>query len=373
MTAKKRRSRLFAFAIGLLGTCVVAEIVLRFLPVSTPLRPRPVNAEHPVFQYEPDRSFVFSRDWNFAVANKGRINNDGFVNDRDYVEKDAHALLALIGDSFIEAAMVPYPETAQARLAQVLEGRARVYSFAASGAPLSQYLVWADYARQKYAPDALVISVVGNDFDESLASVSICPGQHHFVPNAKGELELRRFDFEPSAVGPLVYSSALVRYVNLNLKLATRCKALAHSLFGRENPDGGEAFVGNTWAKVTPERLAQSDQVIDAFLRLLPEKSGLPNTKILFLLDGMRPELYDEKALEAASSSYFATMRTHFIVKARTLGYEVIDLQAFFVDQYLRTGARFEFPTDYHWNGNGHAVVANAVQSSVVFDTLRKR
>jgi hypothetical protein len=372
MSSKKRRSRLIAFGLGLAGVLLVAEIALRFMPVSTPLRPAAVNAEHPVFKYEPDRSFVFSRDWNFAVANKGRINNDGFVNDSDYVERDDPPLLAVIGDSFIEAAMVPYAETVQARLAKELEGRARVYSFAASGAPLSQYLVWAEYARDKYAPAALAIAVVGNDFDESLASVSICPGQHHFVPNERGELELRRFDYEPGTMGRIVYASALARYVNLNLRLATRVKAMKRSIFGPATSEGTETFVGNTWSRVTPERLAQSDQVIDTFLRLLPEKSGLPSTKILFVLDGMRPELYDENALAAASPSYFATMRDHFTTKARALGYEVVDLQPRFIEQHRRDGSRFEFPTDYHWNGNGHAVVAHAIQSSAVFESVRR-
>lgn len=371
MAARKRRSRLLALGLGFVFVCVAAEIVLRFLPVSTPLRPRPVNAEHPVFQFEPNHSFVFSRDWNFAVASKGWINNDGFVNDRDYVAQDEKPLVAVVGDSFIEAVMVPYRQTAHGRLAQALEGKTRVYSFAASGAPLSQYLVWAEYARNTYAPDALVISVVGNDFDESLASYSICPGQHHFVPDEHGKLQLQRFDFEPNPIGPIVYASAFVRYVNLNLKLSTRLKTLKRSIFGPERTAGPDLYVGNTPAAHTPERLAQSDTVIDTFLDLLPEKSGLPRERILFVIDGMRPELYDEAALAAATASYFGTMRGHFIVKARARGYEVMDLQAYFIDRHRRDGSRFEFPTDYHWNGTGHEVVARAIQDSVVYGTVR--
>src|SRR5215218_9782103 len=126
MSNKPRRSRLLAFALGFLIVVVIAEIVLRFRPVSTGLRPRPVNAEHTVFQYEPSHSFVFSRDWNFAVANEGWINNDGFVNAQDYVVNDTKPLLAVIGDSFIEAAMVPYEQTVQGRLAKQLDGIARV-------------------------------------------------------------------------------------------------------------------------------------------------------------------------------------------------------------------------------------------------------
>ena len=80
---------------------------------------------------------------------------------------DKPPLLAVVGDSMIEAAMVPYRETLQARLAKELAGRLRVYSFAAAGAPLSQYLIWARHAVREYGAQALLISVVSNDFDQS--------------------------------------------------------------------------------------------------------------------------------------------------------------------------------------------------------------
>jgi len=51
-------------------------------------------------------------------------------------------------------------------LAKLFEGKLRFYSFAASGAPLSQFLVWARYAVSKFKARALVINVVGSDFDQ---------------------------------------------------------------------------------------------------------------------------------------------------------------------------------------------------------------
>ena len=138
MTETKRRSRLKALLLGCAITLVVLEIVLRCVPVSTGLRPEAVDAEHPVYHFEPDHSFVFSRDWNLALANKGHVNNVGFVNDQDYVAQDDKPLVAIVGDSFIEAQMVPYAGTAQGRLATKYANSARVYSFAAAAAPLSQ-------------------------------------------------------------------------------------------------------------------------------------------------------------------------------------------------------------------------------------------
>src|SRR5262249_4657998 len=116
----------------------LAELVLRFLPVATWLHPLSVTAENPVLHFTPNRDFVYSKRWDMIMANRGHVNNAGFVNDRDYRLEDAKPLLAVVGDSFIEATMVPFPETMHGRLAEALDRQLRVYSFAASGAPLSQ-------------------------------------------------------------------------------------------------------------------------------------------------------------------------------------------------------------------------------------------
>ena len=162
------KDRLFA-VLAVTGSIVVwllgAEMVLRFLPVATGLWALPVNASQPVFRFTPNRDFLFSRDWNFSLVNHGHVNNDGFINDENYAETDPRPLLAVVGDSYVEAAMVPNGKTFYRRLAEKLKQNGRVYSFGASGAPLSQYLVWAQYAAQKYRPAGLAIVVVGNDFD----------------------------------------------------------------------------------------------------------------------------------------------------------------------------------------------------------------
>ena len=72
--------------------------------------------------------------------------------------------------------MMPYAETVQGRLARALAGDFRVYSFAASGAPLSQYLVWARHAVRDYGARGVAINVVVNDFDESHVAYGGTPG-----------------------------------------------------------------------------------------------------------------------------------------------------------------------------------------------------
>ena len=91
LSGSAMRNALFAVmsvALSLLVCLLAVEIVLRFLPVATGLWTLPVNEAQPVFRFSPNRDFLFSRDWNFSLVNRGRINNDGFVNDQDYVAND---------------------------------------------------------------------------------------------------------------------------------------------------------------------------------------------------------------------------------------------------------------------------------------------
>ena len=131
-------------------TLLVLEVVLRFMPVSTGLASMPVNAASPVFHFTPNRLYVYSHGWQMERVRRGRANNEGWIDAQDYRRDDPSPLLAVIGDSYVEGLMVPEADTVQARLARTLAGKLRVYSFAASGAPLSQYLIWAGHAVHEY-------------------------------------------------------------------------------------------------------------------------------------------------------------------------------------------------------------------------------
>jgi hypothetical protein len=357
-----RRERLLG-TIVVVATLIVVlglvEAMLRFLPVSTGFRAVSVSAESPVFHFMPNRDFVFSREWNMAMANRGHVNNAGFANDQDYREDDALPLLAVIGDSYIEAAMVPYPETLHGRLASALSGKLRVYSLGVSGAPLSQYLIWSRHAVQKYGAEALVINVIGNDFDESHSAYRTAPGFWHYVPDEKGVLRLRLFEYRPSVLGRIVYASALARYLVFNLDLIHQWNQLKSLVFG--GPAMAQPqHAGNTAFDAGPIRVRDSLAVIDAFFRDLPEMTNLPPSRILFVVDGLR---YPDTAT-AAKGSYFEIMRSTFLRKAHSFGYDAIDLDPLFFEHHRRTGERFDFPRDAHWNSIGHGVAFKAVAAS---------
>lgn len=59
-----------SIAIGILVALLTMELGLRFLPVNEGARPRDVDQEHPVRSLEPNRTFLWSADWNFAIVNR---------------------------------------------------------------------------------------------------------------------------------------------------------------------------------------------------------------------------------------------------------------------------------------------------------------
>lgn len=355
---------------------IVAEAALRLLPVASGLRTQGVNQANPVFHMAPNRDYVYSRDWDLAMVNRGRINNAGFANDQDYV-RDGPPLLAVIGDSYIEALMVPYAETLQGRLAKALAGKARVYSFGASGAPLSQYLVWARNAVREYGAAALLINVVGNDFDESLADYRVAQGFWLYAAKPDGGLKLELVDYRPGILRAAAGYSAFMRYAFFNLRVQDapqNLAAAANGLFARlhagADPErtadaaAQPQYAGNTAAAADEARMKKSLAVIDAFFADLPVMTGLPADRIVFTLDGFR---YPEAA-SGAAGSYFDVMRREFMARAGARGYEAIDLDPAFFARHRATGERFDFPPrDGHWNANGHAVAAGeALKSRVV-------
>ena len=111
-------------------------------------------------------------------------------------------------------------------------------------------------------------------------------------------------------------------------------------------------------------RIADSESAVDAFLEVLPESSGLDPERIVFVVDGMRPDLYDDKVLERAKGSYVGVMRPYFIDNATKRGYETIDMQPVFAAYYRTHRERFEWPQDSHWNALGHAVCFEALSRS---------
>ena len=370
----RRRTALLAFiacVLGLTFVLVALEGVMRFLPVREGLETQPVNRDAPYLHFKPNNDVLFSMGWNFEIVNRVHVNNFGFVNDQDYDASLATPLLAVVGDSFVEAAQVPYAQSVHGRLARAVGGKGRVYSFGTSGSALSQYLAYARLARDRFRPRGLAVVVIGNDFDESLLEYKSDPGFHYLARRPDGRFELELVPYAPSLFHSALRRSALARYVHGNGFVGAAARRIA-SLAG-----GGEEYVANTVAQADAGKLEASRDAVDYFLAELPASSGVSPDRIVLVVDGLRPQLYDAQALERVKSSYFMQMRSYLMDEARRKGYRVADLEPRFIQRHARDGVRFEWVVDSHWNAYGHEEAAAAILESgvptAVFGTLPAR
>jgi len=343
-------------AVSVALTALVLEAVLQFMPVHQGFQSVAVNREQPVFHARPARIVTSSRDWDFFNARDVRVNNVGFRNDQDYTVEGQRPLIAVVGDSYVEALQVDYADSFFARLAADLDGGARVYSFGFSGAPLSQYLIWARYARDTFQADYLVVVVISNDFDESLGVWKRGQGFHHYEACAEADYCLTRVDYEPAVYRPLVEASALGRYLLYNLQILEIGRKIELLLQGSGEGDEPR-FVGNVEVEVDPKRLEDSRLAIELFFRDLPAYAGLPPERICFVVDGR----VEDETRDVFDESFFGRTRRYFIDRAEAGGYGVIDMRPVFAYRFTRDGERFESERDGHWNELGHAVVAEVL------------
>lgn len=333
---------------------LMLEVFLRFLPVNEGFSFVDVSKDDPVFRATPNQDVVSSEHWDFFAAQTLHVNNAGFRNDQDYSRDHDLPLIAVIGDSYVEAVQVPYAETFFGRLQKDLQAKAEVYSFGYSGAPLSQFLIWSQYAHQNFDNDYLVVNIAGGDFAESFARYKQGPGFHHYVECGDDSYCLNLVDFHRSRLGAAVKHSALARYLVYNLRvlsLSASGQALWDSLF---HAAAEPAYVGNVSVEASEQRQRDGKRAVDLFLQDMPALAGLPAERITLVFDG---RLY-EQSDASFDDSYFGRLRQYFMARARELGMNVVDMRPVFSQHYREHGVHFESPRDGHWNALGHELVA---------------
>jgi acetyltransferase AlgX (SGNH hydrolase-like protein) len=336
---------------------LLLEGAFRLLPVASPPPLQPVTRSEPIAHFAPNSDYVYSAGWNFAIRSHKHANNYGFNNLADYHPEEHTPLFMVIGDSFVEAHEVDAGKSAPELLNASLRGAGRVYSIGLSGAALPQYLASAAYACASFNPGGLAFFIIGNDFDESLLKYNQDGQLHHFDDD--GRLVLTGYELPMTK--KVLRHSAFIRYVMYNMVTGARLNQIRTLL-------GGPGPLASAHAASDEEHLADSKKAVDYFLAQLPQRCSLAPSAILFVLDAVRPEIYAAATMPAAmETSYHARMRAYFALQARARGYEILDMQPVFIERHARDGARFEFPTDKHWNALGHRLVADQVRKSVAY------
>ncbi len=144
-----------------------------------------------------------------------RINSLGLRNpsELDYKKPEGAYRILLLGDSFVEAMQVAYPETFGQRMAQMLNeaGALRagepvhieVVSAGVGGWGTDQQLLWLQHEGYKYDPDLIVLAFfAGNDFMNNympLELANVGAVRKPWFELRGDELYLHDFPFDPDA------------------------------------------------------------------------------------------------------------------------------------------------------------------------------
>jgi hypothetical protein len=348
--------------VSTLFTLAMFEIVLRFMPVAWAPPVQPPTADNPIQRFAPNIFYTWSLGWNFYVVIHGRTNAQGFIANFDYDATATTPLVAVVGDSFIEALQVPFAESLTGQLQAAMGNRGRAYAFAQSGSPLSQYIAYVQHASATYHPQKVIVSVVENDFDESVFTHRKRDGIYHLYPRADGGFDFKLTPLpEPSSIEWILRHSALALYLARNVGVSNLVDWFKPKT--AKAGDGSNVYFGQTLAAADSERIEEGEQVIAWFLTILPQAASLTSRDIVIVIDGMRP--HDTAAVAAVQSSYFGQLRAKLISEAKVRGFQVIDMETVFRAAYAVDRLPFEYPSDGHWNPHGHAVVAAAVRQAL--------
>jgi hypothetical protein len=139
-------------------------------------------------------------------------------------------LIAVIGDSYVEAVQVDYDKSFPYLLEAALNNESpdrpvQVYSFGHSGANLAHYAHVVETVVARYQPDLVIVNIAHNDFLECLTgyarvdnwSVRVTPdGLKEVSPEPAPDLKRKR----------LLRRSAAVRYLVVNLSILSRARTL---------------------------------------------------------------------------------------------------------------------------------------------------
>jgi hypothetical protein len=357
MSIKKIFQNVLALSLGFFFIFIILEIVFTFLLPASKVPKSMWNQDYKIPSFKPGTTGKYSIGKYCYKAGEWYINNEGWNSPYDYLRND-NQTIAIFGDSYIEALQVDIKKSLGPILQEKLGNHFNVYSFGTSGAPLSQYLQLARYAHQKFAPSIMVLNLVHNDFDESIAGET----------NSKIYLRYRKMNdsvfmedviekFPEASLGFNVLNSfATGRYLIHNLKI----REIDFRSFLYDKKNVNESYNANTNVNKV---LAQKNEIKKVTeIILLQFKKEFPSTRLILLMDGLRKEIYQNTPLQESNIFWMNTMVKDLASQHKI---EFLDLTIPFRDDFKKRMTHFEFPFDWHWNEHGHKIAAESLLKQI--------
>ena len=252
--------------------------MFRFLPVSESSNLQNTDINNDILHFKPNVKIrkTLGPFFNYSVVKA--TNDMGYFSDENKSDIGLRKVVAVVGDSFVEAAHVATPNTFHG----ILQKDFKEYSFipmGVSGSPLSQYLAFIKEIKKELDPVLFIIPIINNDFDESLAKNIQMPGFYQYDSDFNLVISKHRtkewyIDF--------LKRSAFIRYLYLDFKITSKLNAIASS------SDEDNAL----YKDYGKSKYEETKLVINKFLSDL--QVVVEDTQVLFVLDADRSALYQK-------------------------------------------------------------------------------
>jgi hypothetical protein len=349
-----------AMIVGAVGTLLAMELALQCLPVSSATA-RDYYIDPVVLSSPPRHRWHTATGWDLRNAQTLRANNLGFASDVDFTPDDN--AIALIGDSYVEASMLPGADRPGRQLARALRTGRPVYDFGAPGSALLDYAERIRLASTRLAVRDFVILMEAGDVRQSLCG----SGNVHGPCLDRVTLEPRVETVSPpSSAKRWISRSALAQYLVSQLKLDVH--RLPSQLFEDTAPapagrhDDAVAATSSSRAEPMPRGVheAMVNRVATAFFDRL---QGLAIRRLVVVVDGWRRPHEPEPGNDWSDISI---ERELFMQIARGKGAIVIDAEPLYREHWRHSSLSLDVgPYDGHMNALGVKLVTRAMAEAL--------
>jgi hypothetical protein len=284
------------------------------------------------------------------IKAKWHINNMGWLSDRDYFVDNNKPVIAVIGDSYVEALHVNSDKNLVANLQNKLPDYS-CYSFGSSGGELGHYLQMSRYVHSYFHPKVMVFNLTDSDVLGSLQSNA--DGGLYFTIGSNGITELPIKPYVPSSINRFLRKSAIARYFKLN-------KQISGNNTAPSNPQKNSESITSDIMTINKYQIITDY----AFSKIRTEN---PATSIVIVINGPISDIYRGKKQD--KNIEFSKIIAN---NAHKYGFYVIDMAPPMIALYTQNNLKFDFDNNLHWNEYGHRVVADQIykymiQSEIVF------
>jgi lysophospholipase L1-like esterase len=325
---------------------IILEVVFRFIVVASDPPRQFMDRENKIMRFDTtgkrDGVSTFGR----FGQQQGRwhVNDAGWLSDVEYHTKAERVkpLIAVIGDSYVEALQVDHDKNFVALLREALGDSFDVYAFGLSDTPLSGYLHLARYVDRVYDPDVLIVTLCYNDFDESVRELHFGPNFLQVSVRDSSVVEIQPVPRTYNRLKRFLFHFATMRYLY----------SLAPNFFHKLNWNTTRPSASNE--NIAADEVRGNRAVVSRATRYLLETLCRENSarKVYVIMAAPRSDIY-RGTLETSSVRWLNDMVADVM---KNLPCVLIDQTEFFKNDYLRHGTKFESPYDAHWNEYGHYV-----------------